>query len=73
MVVWGILRQTLQVKAFLTVIIIAVEYLKVLTRGALPETHAATREIEAWVPEDGRVWLVVDCAIGFNLRIFAIH
>ena len=43
MIVWGILRQTLQVTAFVAVMMIAVEYLNVLTKGAWPETLAASR------------------------------
>ena len=43
MVVWEILRQTLQVTAFVAVMMIAVEYLNVLTRGAWPQTLGTSR------------------------------
>lgn len=37
---WAVLRQAIQVTAFVAVMMIAVEYLNVLTRGAWPRTLA---------------------------------
>jgi hypothetical protein len=43
MEVWAVLRQAFQVTAFVAVMMIAVEYLNVLTRGAWPETLAGSK------------------------------
>jgi len=43
MIVWDIVRQTLQVTAFVAVMMIAVEYVNVLTRGRWPESLANSR------------------------------
>jgi hypothetical protein len=40
---WPILRQTIQVTAFVAVMMIAVEYLNVLTRGAWPQTLVGSK------------------------------
>jgi hypothetical protein len=40
MKVWAVLPQAFQVTAFVAVMMIAVEYLNVLTRGAWPRTLA---------------------------------
>ncbi len=43
MEVWTVLRQTVQVTAFVAVMMIAVEYLNVLTRGVWPLTLASSK------------------------------